>query len=66
MTDTLRLKQREILAYRGGKMGVAAVPGSGKTFTLSRLAAKLVLQGRLADDQEVLIVTLTPVNRFRL
>src|SRR5688500_7559873 len=40
-------------------MGVSAVPGSGKTRTLSYLAAKLVAEGGLKDDQEVLIVTLT-------
>jgi len=39
-------------------MGVSAVPGSGKTWTLSALAAKLVAEGGLEDDQEVLIVTL--------
>ena len=44
------------LTHRG-KMGVSAVPGSGKTLTLSYLAAQLVANG-LADDQEVLIVTL--------
>ena len=39
-------------------MGVAAVPGSGKTRTLSALAAKLVASRALGDDQEVLVVTL--------
>jgi DNA helicase-2/ATP-dependent DNA helicase PcrA len=53
-----RPKQTEVLAYTGGKMGVSAVPGSGKTQTLSALAAKLVAEGTLDDDQEVLIVTL--------
>ena len=53
-----RPKQAEVLAYTGGKMGVSAVPGSGKTQTLSALAARLVADGNLADDQEVLIVTL--------
>ncbi|MCX7680487.1 MAG: ATP-dependent helicase [Anaerolineae bacterium] len=53
-----RPRQREVLSYTGGRMGVAAVPGSGKTVTLSALAAQLVLSGILADDQEVLIVTL--------
>jgi DNA helicase II / ATP-dependent DNA helicase PcrA len=47
-----------VLAYKGGKMGVSAVPGSGKTWTLSALAAKLVAEADLGDDQEVLIVTL--------
>ncbi len=55
---TPRPKQAEVLAYTGGRMGVSAVPGSGKTQTLSALAAKLVLEGGLDDDQEVLIVTL--------
>lgn len=50
--------QKQVLAYRGGRMGVAAVPGSGKTATLSYLAARLVATGGLAEDQEVLIVTL--------
>ncbi len=53
-----RPKQREVLDYVSGKMGVAAVPGSGKTVTLSALAAKLVAGDYLADDQEVLVVTL--------
>ncbi len=53
-----RPRQQEVLSYTGGRMGVAAVPGSGKTVTLSALAARLVAEGGLADDQEVLIVTL--------
>ncbi|MFW5691174.1 MAG: ATP-dependent helicase [Chloroflexota bacterium] len=53
-----RPKQAEVLAYTGGLMGVAAVPGSGKTRTLSYLAAQLVAESELADGQEVLIVTL--------
>ena len=65
-----RPAQREILAYTGGYMGVSAVPGSGKTFTLSLLAAQLVerlaAEGNL-NDREVLIVTLTnsAVENFR-
>ncbi|HOG47012.1 MAG TPA: ATP-dependent helicase [Anaerolineae bacterium] len=52
-----RPAQRQVLDYRGGYMGVAAVPGSGKTQTLSALAADLVAR-QIDDDQEVLIVTL--------
>jgi DNA helicase-2/ATP-dependent DNA helicase PcrA len=55
---TPRPNQQEILRYRSGKMGVSAVPGSGKTHTLSLLAANLVSSGVLDDDQEVLVVTL--------
>ncbi|HSV86014.1 MAG TPA: ATP-dependent helicase, partial [Levilinea sp.] len=53
-----RPMQKEVLRYRGGKMGVSAVPGSGKTQTLSYLAAQLIAGQRIDDDQEVLIVTL--------
>ena len=53
-----RPKQAEVLAYTGGKMGVSAVPGSGKTETLSRLAAQLIAGDSLAGHQEVLVVTL--------
>lgn len=61
-----RPKQQEVLAYKGGMMGVSAVPGSGKTRTLSALAAKLVASAGLEEDQEVLIVTLvnSAVNHF--
>ncbi len=58
MTFIPRPKQQEILAYTGGKMGVAAVPGSGKTETLSQLAAQIINRGVLDSRQEVLIVTL--------
>jgi len=65
-----RPAQARILEYTDGPMGISAVPGSGKTFTLSLLAARLV--ERLAataqmDDREVLIVTFTnsAVENFR-
>ncbi len=54
-----RPAQETILAYQGGTMGVSAVPGSGKTWTLSKLASQIITNGSLADDQEILIVTLT-------
>lgn len=53
-----RPSQEQVLSYTGGRMGVSAVPGSGKTHTLSRLAANLLASGLIDDDQEVLIVTL--------
>jgi len=53
-----RLNQTRILQYKHGKMGISAVPGSGKTHTLSYLAAQLILNGDLQNDQEILIVTL--------
>ncbi|NLD74846.1 MAG: ATP-dependent helicase [Chloroflexi bacterium] len=53
----LRREQREALAYRGGRLAVSAVPGSGKTLTLSLLAARLILEGRIGPRGEVLLVT---------
>ena len=61
-TQKLRPAQEEILKYDGGRLGISAVPGSGKTFTLSRLAARLVqklAESGPVDDREVLVVTLT-------
>lgn len=55
----LRPAQVDVLNYEGGRMAVSAVPGSGKTFTLSRLAAKLIATGKIDVDagQQVLVVT---------
>ncbi|HEY5157505.1 MAG TPA: ATP-dependent helicase [Anaerolineales bacterium] len=58
MTFTPRPAQDQVLTYTHGKMGISAVPGSGKTHTLSALAAKLIGSGAIGDEQEVLIVTL--------
>ncbi len=52
-----RKSQEEVLNYKGGFLGVSAVPGSGKTQTLSCLAARLIKE-KIEDEQEVLIVTL--------
>ncbi|MDX2043598.1 MAG: ATP-dependent helicase [Acidobacteriota bacterium] len=60
---TPRPSQVRVLEYSGGKMGVSAVPGSGKTTTLSALAAKLVRESNLQRGQQILIVTL--VNSAR-
>ena len=53
-----RPSQSEVLSYRGGTLGISAVPGSGKTHILSALAAQIIASGGLGLDQEVLIVTL--------
>ncbi|MBN1660577.1 MAG: ATP-dependent helicase [Anaerolineae bacterium] len=61
-----RASQQAVLAYKQGKMGISAVPGSGKTHTLAVLAAQLVAE-QISDDQEVLVVTLvnSAVDNFR-
>ncbi|HEY3342035.1 MAG TPA: ATP-dependent helicase [Anaerolineae bacterium] len=55
----LRPEQEHIAEYAGGRAAVSAVPGSGKTYTLAALAARLLVSGRVADDAEILVVTFT-------
>jgi DNA helicase-2/ATP-dependent DNA helicase PcrA len=59
MDFRLRPAQEEALAYEGGRMAINAVPGSGKTFTLSLLAAHLIASEKVdvTAGQEVLVVT---------
>lgn len=70
VTFVPRPSQQKILetvlsAGRPLRVGVSAVPGSGKTHILSYLASELA--GRVEDNQEVLIVTLvnSAVDNFR-
>lgn len=53
----LREQQLEVLGYTGGRMAISAVPGAGKTLTLALLAARLITEGRIGEDGEVLVVT---------
>lgn len=65
----LRPAQAKILEYEHGRMAISAVPGSGKTFTLSLLAAQLIGNGRINPEagQQILIVTYlnASVDTFR-
>ena len=47
MDFTPRPAQVKVLKYTHGTMGISAVPGSGKTHTLSALAAQLILDGMI-------------------
>ncbi|MBK9208000.1 MAG: ATP-dependent helicase [Anaerolineales bacterium] len=58
ITFNPRPSQQNILRYNGGRLGIAAVPGAGKTHILSALAAQIIRDNQLQDGQEVLIVTL--------
>jgi hypothetical protein len=42
---TPRPSQQNILRYTGGRLGIAAVPGAGKTHILSALAAQIIHSG---------------------
>ena len=60
-----RREQELIMKYTSGKMAIPAVPGGGKTFILSQLAAKLVKE--LEEEGEILILTYmnSSVNNFK-
>ncbi|MGB3061957.1 MAG: ATP-dependent helicase [Anaerolineae bacterium] len=70
-----RPAQARVLEFREGRLGISAVPGSGKTQTLSYLAAQLVHELATRRDEiinpfetpEVLIVTFSnsAVENFR-
>ncbi len=64
----LRPAQAEILKYENGRLAISAVPGSGKTFTLSLLAAQLIANSINVDaGEQILIVTYlnASVDTFR-
>lgn len=56
MSILLRPGQKEVVAYREGKLAVPAVPGAGKTTCLSYLGAELI-EKVLEPRQKILIVT---------
>jgi DNA helicase-2/ATP-dependent DNA helicase PcrA len=52
----LRPAQARVLAYTGGPLAISAVPGAGKTFTLTQLATKLIAEDGV-DPAQILILT---------
>ena len=54
----LRPHQAQVLEQAlHGRTTVSAVPGSGKTLVLSLLAARLIIEGHIGPQSEVLVVT---------
>lgn len=62
-----REDQLPIIQYEGGKMAVPAVPGSGKTFIVTNLVAKLLEEKRQGKGK-ILILTYmnSAVNNFKV
>jgi DNA helicase-2/ATP-dependent DNA helicase PcrA len=54
--STARPDQAEVIAYDGGRVAVAAVPGAGKTYVLKELAARLI-EDRKAAPSQLLMLT---------
>ncbi len=56
MNIEFREEQIEILKYEKGIMSISAVPGSGKTFILTHLAAKLIKEN-IKEGEKLLLLT---------
>jgi DNA helicase-2/ATP-dependent DNA helicase PcrA len=54
-TSTARPDQAEVIAYDGGRVAVAAVPGAGKTYVLKELAARLIEEKKAAPNQLLML-----------
>jgi len=50
---TPRPSQENILRYDGGRLGIAAVPGAGKTHILSALAAQIIQPAMRSANAEL-------------
>jgi DNA helicase-2/ATP-dependent DNA helicase PcrA len=53
--STARPDQAEVIAYDGGRVAVAAVPGAGKTYVLKELAARLIEEKKAAPSQLLML-----------
>lgn len=67
MNIEFRDEQIEILKYKKGIMSISAVPGSGKTFILNHLAAKLIDE-EVKEGEKLLLLTYmnSAVENFEL
>ena len=59
LIDSLRPGQQNLATWRGGKIAVAAVPGAGKSHSLSVAAALTIAREQLNTQRQLVIVTYT-------
>lgn len=59
LRDSLRLGQRSLADWEGGRMAVSAVPGAGKSYSLSVAAAFAIARYQLHARKQLVIVTYT-------
>ena len=57
LRDRLREGQRPLADWSGGEMAVSAVPGAGKSHSLSVAAAITIARHQLQANRQLLIVT---------
>jgi DNA helicase II / ATP-dependent DNA helicase PcrA len=59
MKKTLRAGQKELALWEGGEMAVSAVPGAGKSHSLSVAGAIAIVKNKLHSRRQLVIVTYT-------
>ncbi len=59
LKNSLRTGQQGLANWRGGEMAVSAVPGAGKSHSLSVAAAIAIAQNQLHSRKQLVIVTYT-------
>ncbi|MGL5806419.1 MAG: ATP-dependent helicase [Xenococcaceae cyanobacterium] len=59
LRNGLRVGQQSLADWRGGQMAVSAVPGAGKSHSLSVAAALVIARNRLHARRQLVIVTYT-------
>lgn len=59
LKNSLRTGQQGLANWRGGEMAVSAVPGAGKSHSLSVAAAMAISQNQLHSRKQLIVVTYT-------
>jgi DNA helicase-2/ATP-dependent DNA helicase PcrA len=59
LRNSLRPGQRNLADWRGGQMAISAVPGAGKSYSLSVAAAMAIARYQLHARKQLIIVTYT-------
>lgn len=59
LKNSLRTGQKGLANWRGGEMAVSAVPGAGKSHSLSVAAAIAIAQNQLHSRKQLVVVTYT-------
>jgi DNA helicase II / ATP-dependent DNA helicase PcrA len=59
LKNSLRTSQRGLAEWQGGEMAVSAVPGAGKSHSLSVAAAIAIAQNQLHSRKQLIVVTYT-------
>jgi DNA helicase-2/ATP-dependent DNA helicase PcrA len=57
--ESLRLQQRALADWRGGRLAISAVPGAGKSHSMAVGAALTIYREGLTANRQLAIVTLT-------